>query len=137
MARYDQNRIEAELIRLRQEMSVRPIRVPIRGGTAAPYQSLLIGGGNLLSSGQAGILYNPTATPSAVYNPNLMPTMDSGLGWGYLYSNGVQQTNLVLIWNQFPGIPYALLSGRLVRNAGTRTLAFGGQQMTFYTVDFG
>lgn len=146
-SRYDQDRMASRMIRLEEQIRQRPIRVPIRGGTAAAYITIQVGGGNTLSSGQTGITYNPNYNaavgpyPSSAWNPNLSPVaMDPGLGWGFLYINGVLQQSQVLIWNQNAGTPYALLSGRTMHSPGTASLPVGGptgQLLTFYLVDWG
>ena len=147
MSRYDQDRMASRMIRLEEQLRQRPIRTAIRGGAGQPYYQLQVGGGNALTTGQIGIIYNPAYNavtgpfPSAAWNPLLMPSgMDTGLGWGYLYINGAMQTAQVLIWNNNPGIPYTALSGRRFRGVGTTVLpvgSAGGAPLTFWLPDWG
>lgn len=138
------NKLTAELITLRERIAQRPIRVPVRGGSAAPYTTIQIGGGNAFTTGQFGIQFvtAPPVVPSQFWTAAAMlNTMDSGLGWGYRFVNGVQQQDLVLIYNVLPGVAYALLSGRRMRGAGTVTLTAPSdsmhRSMTFWTLDWG
>ena len=104
-------------------------RVPARwaqGGSAPSSRVLVIGGGNaaLIGSGLEGIQYASSFTAAAAYDPNVTTVYPSGLGWGYLFVNGVQKDGKVLIRHNFFPYPACMIAGHPVWTFGTTSVVF-------------
>jgi len=128
------------IARLRQEMAMRPIRVPTRGGgSVQPKQSIQIIGGNTVS-GIDCIKYASTVTPAAVYDPDVDTAYPDGLGRGWMWVNGARSSR-VLVRHWLLAWPYPVLPPRLLRVAGTTSISYdpgtGPVSMTCYLFDLG
>lgn len=81
-----------EVTRLKQDIAIRPIRVPTRGGAAPPPVIsriyVVVGGNTVPYLGGTGIKHVNTAittVPAGIDVATMTPsTLPDGLGWGYL-----------------------------------------------------
>lgn len=103
------------------------------GGGSAPDLWIKTIGGNPLASSLETIQYSATVTPAAVYDPEVDTVYPTGLGNGYLITDGVIG-NKVLVRHSYAVDPSPLLSGRPVRVNGTEILSYGGTDMLCYVV---
>lgn len=120
------------IARLRQEMAMRPIRVPTRGGgSVQPKQSVQIIGGNTVS-GIDCIKYASTVTPGAVYDPDVDAVYPDGLGHAWLYVNGIIQSRRVLVRHNLVASELPMYVGQVWAVLTTTTLTYSGTDMTAY-----
>lgn len=124
------------IARLRQELAMRPIRVPTRGGgSVQPKQSIQIIGGNTVSGADC-IKYASTVTPAAVYDPDVTTAYPDGLGRGWLFINGVIQSRRVLVRHAFVGYERPVFASSVWGVLATTSLSYdpgtGPVSMTAY-----
>jgi hypothetical protein len=108
------------------------------GGVITPRRMVWIIGGNALATGHESIQYAASVTPGAVYDPDVDTVYPAGLGNGWLFVDGVQQLNRVLVRHDFTGYTQPLLAGRIMGVRGTVTLYYPSDPdgpMTAYTLD--
>lgn len=118
-------------------------RSPVRiapSSAAEAFQFVQAIGGQTLASGHAAITYAASlASLSQLYNPDVDLVYPTGLGNGWLWTNGARAASRVLIRHNYLGYTAPFLAGRRLRVAGTETLTVAsgpdiGATMTAYTV---
>lgn len=98
------------------------------------FMTAIVGGGNTLPSGQAGILSNGITQATSAWNPATMGTFDNGIGWGTLYQNGTS-LGVVLLLNNGNFFQYPLVQSWQVLVVGTYTMPVsGGGSILCYVV---
>lgn len=124
------DRLESELIRLRQQV---PLRIGAIPSSAVVDRWVQIIGGNPLASGFECIQYAPSVTPLALYDPDVDTAYPTGLGNGWLWEDG-ERIGRVLVVHDYEGDQTPADSGRPVAVNGTTTLTYGSDTMTAYRV---
>jgi hypothetical protein len=136
-----ERQMQAMADRLRQV----PAAWPEPEAAATEYRTLCVIGGNaaIIGGSIEGITYLETlATLTQEYDPNTDTVYPAGLGYGFLFINGVRQAGNVLIRHNFYGNQWAVLGSALLRVCGTETVTYdpgGGApiiSMTAYTFDW-
>ena len=113
-----------DLTRFQRELSMRPIRVPTRGGGATqPKRAVQIIGGQTVS-GIDCITYASTVTPGAVYDPDVDTAYPDGLGRGWLFINGVLQSRRVLVRHAFVGYERPVFASSVWGVLATTSLSY-------------
>lgn len=128
--RREIERLHRDLARLRAQV---PVRMP-PSAVATPVKVVEIIGGQDLGGGYLGIVYAPSVTPAAVYDPDVDTDYPDGLGNAWLWIDGVRQANRVLARHDGETTQYPLAAGHRARVRGTETLTYSGTDMTVYTV---
>ena len=120
---------------LRRRMEQRPVVQTIKADI--PYMVLVIDQGNILETGQDGILWvsDVPSVPSA-YDPDSETSFIDGIARAQLYINNVLQDGYVLVVNDASSsIGYAILMGQAVWCASKRSIPVdGGGSVTAYNV---
>jgi hypothetical protein len=129
--------LEREIERLKGENERLRGLVPIRQEASAPssFRFVQVIGGNTLASGQDGINFASTVTPTAAYDPDVDTTYPDGLGRGWLYSNG-RILRRVLLRHDYGAYTAPFLVGRRIKIGGTVSLTYSGTSFIAYTPDW-
>ncbi len=142
--------LQRDIQRLKQDMALRPIRVPTRGGAVSLPSRIRIGRGNSVYIAGAFAVYgskpgqNPTSVSAGMWNSGTKQwipadaTWDDGICYGYL-DNG----EVVAVAQKFNSLsgkiidPGALIEGALIYSASTTSYTFPGpgDTVTIYLVD--
>lgn len=129
--------LEQEVADLRERL--RQVPGVFSPSSDQPKLAIQIIGGNTVS-GLDCIKYASTVTPAAVYDPDVDAAYPDGLGRGWLWSNGVRGSR-VLVRHWLSAWPFPLQPPRLLRVAGTTTISYdpgtGPVSMICYLFDLG
>jgi hypothetical protein len=90
------------------------------------YQVIIVGGGNTLASGQAGIKQATLTQATQAWNPNMPGTYDDGIGYGVLYDSSGNNLGNVLILNNGQFVSYSLVASWQGLVVGTVLLPVAG-----------